>query len=190
MKAPPKPIERKTGSVRNLPSSFGVSGFNALDSVSRTASSLAQLIENQRSKEGLIDRNGDYSQPYHVCQNMSTGSKLRLPGNLMGIKVPQMGIDAMAISYNADRLRMQKAENNESIERVLQNYFKQSSAYTSNRVKQTTQPEKNFRLYIENQVSQLNRISADNIKRRIINQNLAEQERQRREQIETQTKDF
>jgi len=47
----------------------------------------------------------------------------------MGIKVPQMGVDSKAVIYKAEQMRDQRAENNESIETVLQNYFKQSSVY-------------------------------------------------------------
>lgn len=107
------------------------SRFNDLDNVSRTASSIAALVDIKRSKQGLIDRHGNYTQQKTgtFYQNITSANSIRLPGNLMGIKVPQLGVDSKAVTYKAEQMRDQRGENNESIETVLQNYFKQSSVY-------------------------------------------------------------
>jgi len=56
-------VPNKSGSVQKLPSSMAqFSRFNDIDNISRTVSSIAALIDIKRSKQGLIDRNGNYTQ--------------------------------------------------------------------------------------------------------------------------------
>lgn len=91
----------------------------------------------------------------------------------MGIKMANMAADHSTINYKTDRLRITKEEKQTPMEKQLKTYFKQASLYSGPKGQNQTEPERNFRRYVDNHVNTLSRINVENLKRKIINSNLA-----------------
>lgn len=62
-------------------------------------------------------------------------------------------------------------EKYKSIEFKLKEYQKNASMYTTSHPGMVSQPEKNFRSYIDNQVDMMSRLSCDKLKYRILTHN-------------------
>jgi hypothetical protein len=97
--------------------------------------------------------------------------RLAIPGGLLGLKIPDLAVDSNKVNLKMERKRMVAEEKYNSIEFKLKEYQNNASVYTTSHPKVVSQPETNFRKYIDNQVDMMSRLSCDKLKYRILAHN-------------------
>ena len=97
--------------------------------------------------------------------------RLAIPGGLLGLKIPDLAVDSNKVNLKMERKRMVAEEKYNSIEFKLKEYQNNASVYTTSHSKVVSQPETNFRKYIDNQVDMMSRLSCDKLKYRILAHN-------------------